>query len=69
MPGSGLRSTNVIEVAKITDATEFHTSASVFENTQMDFVIAAMEEDLQKVMVDGAEVKKIGGLLKNHHSG
>ena len=69
MPGSGLRSTNVIEVAKITGATEFHTSARVFVDTQMNFVVDAMEEDLQKVMVDGAEVKKIRELLKNHHSG
>jgi copper homeostasis protein len=69
MPGSGLRSTNVIEVAKITGATEFHTSARIFVDTQMDFVVAAMQEDLQQVMVDGEEVKQIGELLKNHHSG
>jgi copper homeostasis protein len=69
MPGSGLRSTNVIEVAKITGATEFHTSARVFVNTQMDFVVAAMQEDLQQVTVDGEEVKKIAQLLKNHSSG
>jgi copper homeostasis protein len=59
MPGSGLRSSNVAEVAKITGAKEFHTSARVFVNTKMDFVIAAMDEDLKNVMVDGEEVKKI----------
>ncbi len=59
MPGSGLRSGNVIDVAKITGATEFHTSARIFTNTQMNFVNQAMQEDLQNVMVDGEEVKKI----------
>lgn len=68
MPGSGLRSTNFIEVAKITGAKEFHTSARVLVDTQMDFVVDGMEEDLQKVMVSGEEVKKIAELLKNHET-
>jgi copper homeostasis protein len=63
MPGSGLQSSNVVEVAKITGAKEFHTSARVFVNTAMDFVIAAMDEDLKNVMVDGEEVKKIAEAL------
>jgi copper homeostasis protein len=66
MPGSGLRSENVIEVAKITAATEFHTSARIFVDTQMDFIVKGMEENLQNVMVDGAEVKAIAALLKNY---
>ena len=64
MPGSGLRSSNILDVARITGATEFHTSARVFAPTSMDFVNPAMEEDLQEVMVDGAEVAKIVQLLK-----
>lgn len=64
MPGSGLRSSNVLDVARITGATEFHTSARIFTPTQMDFVNPAMEEDLQDVMVDGEEVAKIVQLLK-----
>ncbi len=66
MPGSGLRSSNVIEVAKNTGAKEFHTSARIFVDTKMDFVIAAMDEDLKQVMVDGDEVKKIAALLKSY---
>ncbi len=69
MPGSGLRSSNVIEVAKVTGATEFHTSARVFSNTQMDFVNPAMQENLQDVMVDGEEVAKIAALLKTFEPG
>ena len=67
MPGSGLRSSNVIDVAKITGAREFHTSARIFVNTQMDFVVAGMNEDLQNVMVDSNEVKKIAALLNACH--
>lgn len=66
MPGSGLRSSNVIEVAAITGATEFHTSARYFAPTQMDFVNPAMQENLQNVMVDGNEVAKIVELLQNY---
>ena len=32
----------------------------------MDFVIAAMDEDLKQVMVDGDEVEKIAALLKSY---
>jgi len=63
MPGSGLRSSNVIEVAKITGASEFHTSARIFTDTQMDFIAEGMKEDLKNVMVDADEVKKIASLL------
>jgi len=66
MPGSGLRSSNVIEVAKITGATEFHTSARIFDPTRMDFVRKEMDEDLVNVMADGEEVKRLAALLKNY---
>lgn len=66
MPGSGLRSSNVIEVAKITGATEFHTSARVFVDSRMDFIGKTMQEDLKNVMVDEIEVKQIARLLKNY---
>jgi copper homeostasis protein len=65
MPGSGLRSSNVMEVAKITGATEFHTSARIFAPTQMEFVVEGMQENLTNVMVDGEEVKKIAALLES----
>lgn len=64
MPGSGLRSSNIIDVARITGATEFHTSARIFTDTQMDFVNPAMEEDLKNVMVDGKEVAMMVQLLQ-----
>jgi copper homeostasis protein len=64
MPGSGLRSSNVLEVAKITGASEFHTSARIFTNTKMEYVVAGMEEDLKTILVDGEEVEKICRLLE-----
>jgi copper homeostasis protein len=64
MPGSGLRSSNVLDVARITGATEFHTSARVLVDTEMHFVNPAMEEDLKNVMVDGAEVARMVQLLR-----
>jgi copper homeostasis protein len=66
MPGSGLRSSNLIEVAKTTGATEFHTSARIFAATQMDFIVKGMEEDLTTVMVDGEEVRKIAEILEGY---
>lgn len=69
MPGSGLRSSNVIDVAQITGTTEFHTSARIFSNTQMNFVNPAMQENLQDVMVDGEEVARIAALLKTYEPG
>ena len=45
MPGSGIRSANIVQVAESTGAAEFHSSARI----QLD----------QKISVDEAEVKKI----------
>jgi copper homeostasis protein len=68
MPGSGLRSANVIDIAKITGAKEFHTSARIFTDSKMSFIADTMKEDLKAVMVDGEEVKRISALLKNYQS-
>jgi copper homeostasis protein len=68
MPGSGLRSSNAVEVAKLTGAKEFHTSARIFTTTKMEYVVPGMEEDLTTVLVDGDEVKKISSLLEKYNS-
>ena len=64
MPGSGLRASNVIDVAKITGAGEFHTSARINIDSMMHFTNKAMKENLQTVLVDEEEVKKIIANLK-----
>jgi copper homeostasis protein len=66
MPGSGVRSENIITLAKRTGAIEFHTSARIVAQSKMNFVIEAMQEDLTSVLTDAEEVKTIIGLLKNH---
>ncbi|MBS1512294.1 MAG: copper homeostasis protein CutC [Bacteroidetes bacterium] len=66
MPGSGLRSANVLDVAKITGATAFHTSARIFIDTRMEYVSPQMNEDLKSVMVDGDEVKKLSSILQQY---
>jgi len=66
MPGSGVRSENILELAKKTGATEFHTSARISTCSKMEFIIEAMQEDLTSVLTDGGEVRKIIELLKSH---
>lgn len=59
MPGSGVRSANIVELAEKTGASEFHTSARVLKASAMSFVNAAMKESQDSVMVDPDEVRKI----------
>lgn len=59
MPGSGVRSANIVELAEKTGASEFHTSARVLQASAMEFVNVAMKESQDRVMVDAEEVRKI----------
>jgi copper homeostasis protein len=63
MPGSMLRSGNVAEIAKITGATEFHTSARINIDSSMEYLNAGMKENLKTVTVDESEVRKIREVL------
>ncbi len=66
MPGSGVRAENIFSLAKKTGAKEFHSSASIFTNSKMNFINKAMNEKLTSVITDGDEVKKMVALLKNN---
>lgn len=66
MPGSGIRSDNIIEVATRTKAVEFHTSARIHTESKMKYRNKAMNEDLRSVCVDGKEVKKIIKLFQSN---
>lgn len=66
MPGSGVRSTNIIELAKKTGATEFHTSARIDTGSKMNYTNPSMKEDLRSVSVNTDELKKITELLQKH---
>lgn len=59
MPGSGLRSDNILEIAKTTGAVEFHSSARTLARSKMQYTNPAMKEELQSVTVDTTEIKKM----------
>jgi copper homeostasis protein len=65
MPGSGVRSDNIIELAKRTAAVEFHTSARMNIESKMSYTNEAIRENLQSVSLDEEEVKKIIANLKS----
>ncbi len=63
MPGSGVHSDNIIALAEQTGAKEFHTSARILSDSKMSFINPAMNENLEVVVTDADEVKKIVELL------
>ena len=65
MPGSGVRSENIIELVKKTAAVEFHTSARMNIDSKMEYKNEAMKESLKSVSVDIVEIKNIITILKS----
>ncbi len=57
MPGSGVRAGNIVSIARQTGTTEFHSSARAIIAGNMQFSNAAMNEQLQSVILDEKEVK------------
>jgi copper homeostasis protein len=65
MPGSGLRSDNIISLAQRTGAIEFHTSARISKSSAMNYCNEMMKEDLRSVVADAGEIEKIIANLKS----
>ncbi len=65
MPGSGVRSDNIIELAKKTGAVEFHTSARINIDSTMNYANEKMKESLKSVSADVDEIKTIMANLKS----
>ena len=65
MPGSGVRSDNIAELVKLTGADCFHSSARKMITSQMTYSNPHMNETLQSVSLDEAEVKAIIDVLEN----
>ena len=63
MPGSGIRSDNIIDIATKTKAVEFHTSARKLADSKMEFMQDSLKEKLQSVIVDENEIRKIKSIL------
>lgn len=63
MPGSGVRSGNVGDLAAATGARAFHSSARRAQPSAMTFVNPQMDEDLSAVSIDGDEVAELRRVL------
>ena len=57
MPGSGVRGENIAELAKATNAIEFHSSARKNEASKMNIFNETMNEKLETVGIDEGDVK------------
>jgi copper homeostasis protein len=66
MPGSGIRSTNIVEIAQHTGAFEFHASARKMSPSRMVYHNGQMKEELNQVTVDQQEISRLVQHLKNH---
>jgi copper homeostasis protein len=58
MPGSGVRSRNIAELARQTRAIEFHTSARTMVASNMHYLNSRMNEEMKSIMVDEEEIRK-----------
>ena len=63
MPGSGVHSSNIVQLAEATGAAEFHTSARLKQASGMEYVNLAMKEDQAFTEAGEEEIKKIKGEL------
>ena len=59
MPGSGVRSRNIKELANFTKVTELHSSARQMVPSLMQYHQQSMQEDLSLVSVDTDEIQKM----------
>ena len=63
MPGSGVRASNIGELAQKTAAVEFHSSARKLVESKMKVLNTSMNENLQSVTVDEGEIKNMVKIL------
>jgi copper homeostasis protein len=59
MPGSGVRSSNIIELVQKTDAPEYHTSARIRVPGAMEYINTAMHEEQLSTLADKTEILHI----------
>jgi copper homeostasis protein len=64
MPGSGVRSGNIKEIASFTGAVEMHSSARKNIASSMQYKKESMNEDMKNVSVDVEEIKNMKAALK-----
>lgn len=66
MPGSGVRSNNIVQLAKDTGAICFHSSARKSLDSQMQYLNSNMKENLVQVSLDADEVSLLKNNLATH---
>ena len=59
MPGSGVRGNNIATIKQVTKAEEFHSSARKVVPTNMQFANESMQENLQNMLIDAADIKNM----------
>lgn len=64
MPGSGVRADNIAAIAQQTGATEFHSSARIPSNSEMNYLNTSMNESLQTTQLNNKEVGKMIKVLE-----
>jgi len=65
MTGSGVRADNLEQLIAKTGATEFHSSAKIVKDTNMEFINESMQENLSYVSTDGTAIKRMAEILSN----
>ena len=65
MPGSGVRSENIISLAESTGVVEFHSSARKHISSQMKIINPYMNETLKTISADGEEIEAMIEKLKS----
>jgi len=63
MPGSGVRSDNILGLAKETGAKEFHSSARLNKKSKMNYSNLSMQEELSMVSADPVEIESMKAKL------
>lgn len=66
MPGSGVRAGNIADLARITGAMEFHSSARTIHASAMQYINPHMNEQLESTQLNAEEVQNIIAALKDY---
>lgn len=64
MPGSGVRGSNIKELAAFTGAVELHSSARVLQPSGMSYLQQSMQEEMKNINVDSNEIATMLEQLK-----
>ena len=67
MPGAGVRSSIIKELATVTGTKEFHSSARKQVESKMNYINEEMNEQLTSIIADEEEIKNILAVLNSFH--